>query len=72
MGIKITEIEEKVTSAKKNITIKDVYVQELNFVDETGNITDQVISAIPKGIETVSFKITVELPSEELNNSDKK
>lgn len=62
--IKITESAEKITPAKKNILVKDVLVNELKFVDETGDITEQVIEALPAGIETVSFKITLEIPEE--------
>lgn len=39
--VSIKETESKVTSAKKNITIKDALVSELRFVDETGDVTDQ-------------------------------
>lgn len=65
MSIKITESCEKFTPAKKNIKVNDVYVKDLRFVDETGDITQEVLAAIPPEIDTVSFKITIELPSEE-------
>ena len=41
-----------------------IFVKDLKFVDETGDITQQVIDALPEGTEQVGFKITVELPSE--------
>ena len=63
--ISIKETESKVTAAKKNITIKDAIVKELRFVDETGDVTEQVLSAIPKGFETINVKISLELPDEE-------
>ena len=63
--IKITESEQKVTSAKKSIKLDGIYVKDLKFVDETGDITQQVIDALPDGTEQVGFKITVELPSYE-------
>ena len=63
--IKITESEQKVTPAKKSIKLDGIYVKDLKFVDETGDITQQVIDAMPDGTEQVGFKITVELPSEE-------
>ena len=63
--IKITESEQKVTPAKKSIKLDGIYVKDLKFVDETGDITQQVIDALPDGTEQVGFKITVELPSEE-------
>ncbi|WP_024348462.1 hypothetical protein [Lacrimispora indolis] len=62
--IKITESAEKLTPAKKNIQVKDVYVKDLKFVDETGDITQQVIDAMPNGVDKVSFKITIELLEE--------
>ena len=63
--IKITESEQKVTPAKKSIKLDGIYVKDLKFVDETGDITQQVIDALPEGTEQVGFKITVEIPSEE-------
>lgn len=59
--VSIKETESKVTSAKKNITIKDALVSELRFVDETGDVTDQVLSAIPEKFKTINVKITLEL-----------
>ena len=63
--IKITESEQKVTPAKKSIKLDGIYVKDLKFVDETGDITQQVIDALPDGTEQVGFKITVELSSDE-------
>ena len=63
--IKITETEEKVTPSKRNIKLDGIFVKDLKFVDETGDITQQVIDALPEGTEQVGFKITVELPSDE-------
>ena len=63
--IKITESQEKLTQAKKNIKLDGIFVKDLKFVDETGDITQQVIDALPEGTAQVSFKITVELSSEE-------
>ena len=60
--IKITKTKEKLTPAKQNIQLDGIYVKDLKFVDETGDITQQVIEALPEGTEKVGFKITVELP----------
>lgn len=62
--VSIKETESKVTAAKKNITIKDALVSELRFVDETGDVTDQVLSAIPEDFKTINIKISLELPDE--------
>ena len=65
--IKINEVESKTTPRKKNIQLKNISLHALNLIDtDTGsNITQEVIDALPKGTETVDFKITVELPEEE-------
>lgn len=62
--VSIKETESKVTAAKKNITIKDALVSHLRFVDESGDVTDQVLSAIPPEFKTINVKITLELPDE--------
>lgn len=62
--IKITKPEEKLTPAKQNIKLDGIFVKDLKFVDETGDITQQVLDALPEGTEQVGFKITVELPLE--------
>ena len=63
--LKVKDIDQKVTPAKKVIEIKDVLVDQLKFVDETGDITQDVLDAIPENVDKVSFKITVELLDEE-------
>ena len=62
--IKITKTEEKLAPAKQNIKLDGIFVKDLKFVDETGDITQQVLDALPEGTEQVGFKITVELPLE--------
>lgn len=62
--IKITKTEEKLTPAKQNIKLDGIFVKDLKFVDETGDITQKVLDALPEGTEQVGFKITVELPLE--------
>lgn len=70
MAIKITESAEKITPAKKTVKFTDVFLKDLKFVDEEGDITQQVVDALPEGTEKVSFSITVELPSEEDTDSE--
>lgn len=65
MAIKITKSEGKFIPAKKKITVNEILVNELKFVNETGDITKQVIDALPVGVNKVSFTISVELPNEE-------
>lgn len=66
--IKVTTSQEKLTPAKKNIKLDGIFVKDLKFVDETGDITQQVIDELPDGTSQVGFKITVELPSEDEDN----
>lgn len=63
--IKVTTSQEKLTPAKKNIKLDGIFVKDLKFVDETGDITQQVIDELPEGTSQVGFKITIELPSED-------
>lgn len=65
MSIKVSTSEQKTTPAKKNIKLDGILVKDLKFVDETGDITQQVINELPAGTEQVGFKITVEFPDEE-------
>lgn len=63
--IKPTETTEKITPAKKTVSLSGIKLKDCVFIDETGDITEKVIEELPEGTEEVSFKITVELPSEE-------
>lgn len=62
--IKIKNTLPKMTEGKKTISVTDVYVKDLRFVDETGDVTDEVLSAIPDDIETISFKIVIPVDEE--------
>ena len=62
--VNVKESPSKITAAKKSITIKGALVKELRFVDEAGDVTEQVLSAIPEEFETIDVKITLELPEE--------
>lgn len=65
--IKVSTTESKQTPAKKQIQLKNISVKDLKLIDtDTGeDITEQVISEIPDGIETVDFKLVFELPNED-------
>lgn len=54
--IKITTSQEKLTPAKKNIKLDGIFVKDLKFVDETGDITQQVIDELPDGTSQVGLK----------------
>ena len=64
--IKISNTESKTTPAKKNIQLKNISVKDLRLIDtDTGeDISQEVINEIPGEIDTINFKITIELPDE--------
>lgn len=64
--IKISNTESKTTPAKKNIQLKNISVKDLRLIDtDTGEyISQEVINEIPDEIDTINFKITIELPDE--------
>lgn len=64
MAVTVKNTESKVTAAKRTITVKDAVVKELRFVDESGDVTNQVLEQIPEGLETINVKISIELDSE--------
>ena len=66
---KIREVDAKTTPRKKNLELKNISVKDLKLIDtDTGeDITEAVIKEIPVGIETVDFKLSFELPDEDIN-----
>lgn len=46
---------------KRTINLKNISLKESKFVDETGDITEEIIKALPTGMEEVNFKISVEI-----------
>ena len=59
----IKEVDEKVTPKKKNLVLKNISVKDLRLVDtDTGeDISEDVIAAIPSGVDTVDFKLSFEI-----------
>ena len=66
---KIKEVDAKTTPRKKQLDLKNISVKDLKLIDtDTGeDITEAVINEIPAGIETVDFKLSFELPDEDVN-----
>ena len=66
---KIKEVDAKTTPRKKNLELKNISVKDLKLIDtDTGeDITEAVIKEIPVGVETVDFKLSFELPDEDIN-----
>lgn len=64
MAVKITNTEARISAPKRTITIKGAVIDQLRFVDNTGNVTDKVLEQIPENLETIDVKITLELSEE--------
>lgn len=62
--VDVKETKGSVTAPKRNITVKGAIVKDLRFVDETGDVTSQVLEKIPKDLETINVKISIELDSD--------
>lgn len=59
--VDIKETKGSITAPKRNITVKGAIVKDLRFVDETGDVTQQVLEQIPEGLDTINVKISIEL-----------
>lgn len=64
MAVTVKNTESKVTAPKRTITVKGAIVKDLKFVDETGDVTSQVLEQIPEYLQTIDVKISIELDSE--------
>lgn len=64
MAVTVKNTESKVTAPKRTITVKGAVVKDLRFVDETGDVTSQVLEQIPEDLQTIDVKISIELDSE--------
>lgn len=65
--IQVKEIPSKVTPSKKVITFKNISVENLRLIDtDTGeDVAQQLIDALPDGVDTIDFKISVKLDDED-------
>jgi hypothetical protein len=63
--VNIKETKGSITAPKRNIIVKGAIIKDLPFVDETGDVTAQVVEQIPESLETIDVKISIELPSED-------
>ena len=63
--IKITESEEKITPAKKSIKLDRIFVKDLKFVDEEGNIAERVAGLLVNPSDCFKVTIKIELPDED-------
>ena len=57
--------KEPSVAKKRTIKFKNVDLRQCKFVDDTGDITEEVIKALPEGVTYVDFRITVSLDEDE-------
>lgn len=63
---KVKNTESKKTAAKRNITISGVMIENGKFYDENGDITPNLIEALPDPNMEFTIKITIELDDDEV------
>jgi hypothetical protein len=68
--VSVKKTPSKVSTAKKNITIKGAIVKALHFEDESGDVTSQVLDAIPPEFENIDVKISLEIPDDEESDDE--
>lgn len=62
--ITVKDSESKVTAAKRNITIKNVRIEDNVLVDEDGVIASAIAAKLPENVEEFTIKISIELLDE--------
>ena len=62
--LSVKDSEPKATK-KRILKLTNISVKESKFVDDEGDVTNELIEALPEGVETVDFKITIELDSDD-------
>lgn len=65
--IQVKETPSKVTPSKKVITFKNISVENLRLIDTdtAEDVAQQLIDALPDGVDTIDFKISVKLDDED-------
>ena len=62
--LSVKDSEPKATK-KRILKLTNISVKDSKFVDDEGDVTKELIEALPEGVETVDFKITIELDEDE-------
>lgn len=60
----VKDSEPKQPTKKRTIKLSNISVRESKFVDDEGDITNELLKALPNGIDTVDFKIVIDLGEE--------
>ena len=57
--------KEPTPATKRTIKIKNLSLKDSKFVDDSGDITNEIIKAMPEGIDTIDFRFTVTLDGDD-------
>ncbi len=61
----VKNVKRKVSSAKKNITIKDVSLEGLSICcNDSGDVTEDLLAIIPDGVDSIDIRISIDMPDE--------
>lgn len=63
--VKYKDTASKVTPGSRSITIEGVHIEGTHLMDEDGDITAALASALPEGVEEFTIKIKLGLPEED-------
>lgn len=50
---------------KRTIKIKNLSLKDSKFVDDSGDITKNIIDALPEGVDTIDFRFTITLDGDD-------
>ena len=56
--------KEPSSAKKRTIKFKNIDLRQCKFVDDSGDITESVLKAIPEDVTFVDFRITMSLDEE--------
>ena len=57
--------KEPTPAIKRTIKIKNLSLKDSKFVDDSGDITNKIIEALPEGIENIDFRFTITLDGDD-------
>lgn len=65
--IQIKDSDARTIAKKRTIKFTGVYIEDGKLVDENGSIAEQLEPELPKWIDTIDFKITFDLPDDDMD-----
>lgn len=53
------------SATKRTIKIKNLSLKDSKFIDDSGDITKDIIAALPEGVDTIDFRFTITLDGDD-------